>query len=193
MRNFIRHIRSFEMYREDLGNLLKENNLNSNGAEIGVAEGNFSEVIIKNFGLKTVYLIDSWKEHRYWKGIITQKQQDEIYNKVSERVSPYGDKVKIVKENSENASKLFEDNFFDFIYIDASHFYNDICNDLKLWYPKLRTGGCFSGHDYHRSADKNNINGVFDAVNEFCAINKIKVSVTKGSYRIPSSWYFIKK
>jgi cephalosporin hydroxylase len=41
---------------------------------------------------------------------------------------------------------LFKDNSIDFLFIDASHEYEDVKNDIKLWSPKVK--GIISGHDY---------------------------------------------
>ena len=50
------------------------------------------------------------------------------------------------------AVELFEDNFFDYIYIDAAHDYNNVMKDINGWMSKLKTGGVMAGHDYYISA-----------------------------------------
>lgn len=56
--------------------------------------------------------------------------------------------VKIVRNFSYEASLDFPDEYFDFIYIDAAHDYESMVEDLTAWWPKLKTGGILSGHDY---------------------------------------------
>ena len=46
------------------------------------------------------------------------------------------------------AVDLFQNESLDFIYIDARHDYKAVWDDLEAWFPKLRKGGLFSGHDY---------------------------------------------
>ncbi|MCA9806745.1 MAG: class I SAM-dependent methyltransferase [Cyanobacteria bacterium HKST-UBA06] len=53
-----------------------------------------------------------------------------------------------LKMRSAQAAKFFGDNSLDFVYIDGSHEYNDVLEDLNLWYPKVKPGGWFCGHDY---------------------------------------------
>ncbi len=49
---------------------------------------------------------------------------------------------------SEEACKHFDDEFFDLVYIDAQHDYEDVKQDIKLWLPKVKKGGVIAGHDY---------------------------------------------
>jgi hypothetical protein len=61
----------------------------------------------------------------------------------------------------EEGSKLFSDEYFDLVYIDASHWYDDVIFDIKTWLPKIKKGGYLTGHDYVLGID------TFKAVNDF--------------------------
>ena len=50
--------------------------------------------------------------------------------------------------SSKEASRLFEDNSLKFVFLDASHIYEDVCNDIKYWWPKIESGGVLGGDDY---------------------------------------------
>ena len=65
-----------------------------------------------------------------------------------------------IKMTSIEASKTFEDNSLDFVFLDASHEYEDVKEDILHWLPKIKSGGIFAGHDYAPSW------GVYNAVNE---------------------------
>lgn len=69
----------------------------------------------------------------------------------------------IIKDTSENASKQFSNNSIDYLMIDAGHTYEDVMNDLKRWYHKIKPGGIISGDDYRLIYFK----GLTDAVNEY--------------------------
>jgi predicted O-methyltransferase YrrM len=56
--------------------------------------------------------------------------------------------VNPLKMSSVTASKLYEDNSLDFVFIDANHEYHHIKEDIEAWYPKVKTGGYIGGHDY---------------------------------------------
>jgi predicted O-methyltransferase YrrM len=109
---------------------------------------------------------------------IVQKEGGNIYNRFLHNMKDGGvlDYVTALMMTSEEASKLFDDESFDFIFIDAEHLYENVKQDLNNWYPKLKKGGIFAGHDYRE--------GVQKAVDEFFENKKIQP--------IGSSWIHIK-
>src|SRR5207253_8367684 len=42
----------------------------------------------------------------------------------------------------------FADASVDFVFIDAGHDFNSVCNDIRVWLPKVKPGGVLAGHDY---------------------------------------------
>lgn len=106
------------------------------------------------------YCVDTWKgsvEHEEMDCI----KGDSLYKEFMNNIQPVSDIIKPIRKSSIEASKDFEDNFFDFIFIDAAHDYESVKQDLLAWYPKLKKGGIFAGHDYHPFW------GVYNAVNEW--------------------------
>ena len=69
----------------------------------------------------------------------------------------------IIKDTSENASKLFPNSSIDYMMIDAGHTYEDVKSDINIWYSKIKSGGIVSGDDY----GTNIFPGVTQAVNEY--------------------------
>lgn len=56
------------------------------------------------------------------------------------------------KKTSSEASMLFDNNFFDFVYIDGAHDYDNVHNDINKWLPKIKTTGYIGGHDYNQGS-----------------------------------------
>ena len=52
---------------------------------------------------------------------------------------------------------------FDMIFIDAMHTYEDVKADIARWWPRVRAGGVFVGHDY-RHNDFKGVEQAFDEV-----------------------------
>jgi hypothetical protein len=156
-------------------------------AEIGVEYGGYTDTYFDE--KHDINLIDMWetKGNDYYFSS-REGQVEEGYDKVLKK---YGSKpnVKMVKMKSSDASKLYEDEYFDWIYIDADHSYDGVKEDILNWWPKLKKGGLFSGHDFDPSRNDSNYEmyGVRKAVEEIFGDN---FNLTKEeNYK---SWYVFK-
>ncbi len=131
-------------------------------AEIGVDKGDFSKKILSITKPKVLHLIDSWDSARYSKyelKMVRIRFDEEI---ASNRV------VLHIGESTEELIK-FKDGYFDWIYIDTSHEYEQTVKELELSRLKVRDGGIISGHDYCQgNIEKRLKYGVAGAVNNFC-------------------------
>ncbi len=54
----------------------------------------------------------------------------------------------IIKDTSKNAANQFSNSSIDYIMLDAGHSFEDVTNDIKTWYNKIKPGGIISGDDY---------------------------------------------
>ena len=70
------------------------------------------------------------------------------------------------RKSSVEAAKEFGDNTLSAVFIDAGHSYEDVKADLEAWYPKVKPGGLFAGHDFD-FAHPVSREGVIPAVREF--------------------------
>lgn len=140
-------------------------------AEIGSFGGISSEVLALH--CKKLYCIDTWEDWNNDGGIFRAMENFDNMK------SMYGHIEKLHMRGDE-ASKIFPDEHFDLVYIDASHWYDDVINDIKTWLPKVKNCGYLAGHDYHEGVQ------VFDAVNHFFGQTH---SITK----YPDSTWVIKK
>ena len=60
----------------------------------------------------------------------------------------YFNNIKLVQDFSYNVIDSYPNNYFDFIYIDASHEYDDVKKDIQISLPKVKENGLIGGHDY---------------------------------------------
>lgn len=121
------------------------------------------------------YCVDTWKgseEHQDDKDVIN----DTLFNVFINNMKSVKEYYFPIKNNSKEASKLFEDNSIDFVFIDASHKYEDILNDIKCWLPKVKYGGIIAGHDYEYKSIKDAVAVYFSdiKVQENCWVHKVK-------------------
>ena len=59
-----------------------------------------------------------------------------------------GCRINILKADSQVVYKDYPDGFFDFIFIDGGHLYEQVKADIINWKPKVKKGGIMAGHDY---------------------------------------------
>lgn len=143
--------------------------------EIGVCLGINFELMIQH-NPKVAVAIDSWIND----GVISRNDvafsQEELDEQYADFKKAMADKpfVKIYREYSFDAVKNFEDNYFDFIYIDADHTYSACLRDIEDWYPKVKKGGVLLGDDYRVAELKTGVVfGVIRAVKTFTRKNNL--------------------
>ena len=150
-------------YRHDLPQLMKDMGLPLTGAELGVAEGNFSNDLL-NGGLEKLYLVDTWATLNVRGDAgFPQEWHDENLKKTLSKMAKHGEKFVILRGLTTEMAREVEDESLGLVYLDASHWYADVMNDLNAWFPKLVKGGICAGHDY-----ANRAYGVAQAVGDFC-------------------------
>jgi hypothetical protein len=115
------------------------------GAEIGVDKGEFSEKLCRA-GL-TLYAIDPWKSYADYEDSRGQKRLDFLYEHTKRVLAPYPH-GNVVRKNSMEALKDFEDESLDFVYIDGNHQLRYVTEDIVEWSKKVKRGGVICGHDY---------------------------------------------
>ncbi len=72
----------------------------------------------------------------------------------------FADSIQLVISDSVAAARLFADESFSWVHIDARHDYPSVCSDIEAWAPKVARGGWLSGDDY----DEHQWPGVVGAV-----------------------------
>lgn len=125
--------------------IVKEHNIKSM-AEIGVLIGQLAEGVVTQFDMDRYIMVEK-----------------EINPKLLEMFERNKEKpLALIAMPSVQAADLIADESLDMVYIDADHSYEAVREDILKWFPKVKMGGIFSGHDYNPCGGF----GVHQAVNE---------------------------
>ena len=138
-------------------------------AELGVDSGDFTEKILNINNPKKLELVDIWGSARY---------NDAKFDSVCKKFSKYikDNKVSITRKLSTEAAESFDDNYFDWIYIDTNHSYQTTKEELHAYKHKVKDAGFIAGHDYVMGNwNKPSKYGVMEAVAEFCVQENWKI------------------
>ncbi len=154
---------------------------NNIGIELGVAQGGFSKRMVDSKKFNRFYGVDSYSDTHdtdEYKFALKTVGIDKNYN--------------LLRMFFDDAYDLFEDNYFDFIYIDGyAHTGEDGGKTLSKWYKKLKVGGVFAGDDYHKDWPL-----VVWAVNNFVNQIDTKLFITDKTEKVAfseyPSWYVVK-
>lgn len=139
------------------------------GAEIGVGYGIHAVRILKNLSIECLYLIDPFTSYTGYS--LTEKHIKELYVSAVRKLQRHDCKVKWMREFSwDIADKIPDD--LSFVYIDANHSYDYVLKDLRLYYPKVKMGGYFGGHDIDATGVVRAVVNFFDEVGrrDFCIV-----------------------
>jgi SAM-dependent methyltransferase len=131
--------------------------------ELGVAAGRFAaEMLIRNPSMRYIG-IDRWSDHH------DEAEMSEAYA----RLSHWHDRVRLIRATFADQLPFMADESADLIYIDGyAHTGQEGGQTLRDWYPKLRPGGIFAGHDYCGQYPQ-----TIAAVDAFVAENGLKLSI----------------
>lgn len=134
-------------------------NEGSHFVEVGSWKGTSSSymaVEIANSGKKIKFdCVDTWlgsPEHQ--KGDQPEVNQGILFEVFQKNMEPVKDYYNPIRMDSIEAAKLYEDNSLDFVFIDAAHDTESVINDIKAWFPKVKSGGYICGHDYLQDSVK---------------------------------------
>jgi hypothetical protein len=211
MKNFEKKV---DKNRHQYINELLKNFPDGRGVEVGVFKGEFSKHIVENWG-GTLYMVDVWQplDEKQYNDTSNHSQNEDVYEQAMKSIEGYEDRAIMIRTSSEIAKNLFQDGSLDFVYIDANHAYEFVKDDIKFWYPKVKSGGYLCGHDFlliDWYADKNftpngkdktiyfkdipdkkmGVFGVNPAVMEFCWENNYDIEITNEFF---SSWFLKKR
>jgi cephalosporin hydroxylase len=134
----------YERSRAQFPLLLNEWNLLEVGVEVGVCQG-FHAANILDLWPGQLICVDPWAKIE---GYEEDYDHEANYREAHHRLSPYLDRVQMIRDTSLRAAALLHDESMDFVYLDANHSYEAVRDDLIAWWPKVKRGGMLAGDDY---------------------------------------------
>lgn len=153
---------------------------NPRGLEIGCDIGDTTEFLLQSNETLSLTSIDPYENYVDWNGRALNERED-VYVAMMKRMDRFSSRFGLIRLTSDEAFDKFDDEYFDFIFVDGLHTYDQLTKDCKNYYSKLKPGGIFSGHDY------NAIEGVKRAANEFAQKVGKEILFTECDV-----WYWIK-
>jgi len=143
-------------------------------AEIGSWLGDNAVDMLDNWNeISKLYLIDSFEVCPDFRDADIQVSNK---NRFVERFKD-NQRTSIILDQSVTASKQFDNESLDFVYIDANHTYDAIKQDIDVWTPKVKKGGIIGGHDYEYKPLDSDIRTVKKAVDEYFGKESVKVGI----------------
>lgn len=159
------------------------------GAEIGVYRGHTSFRLLEALpNLEKLFLIDLFDERHFFKSFAVNSMA-EAEAEARRRLECYATRCCWMKQESLQAAAELADASLDFIFLDASHYYDDVKADLNAWSCKVKPCGLIVGHDYDGRGDnmRRNPFGVKRAVDEHVAKVGAALMLRKGNV-----WAYVK-
>ncbi|VTR99125.1 class I SAM-dependent methyltransferase [Tuwongella immobilis] len=168
--------------RDEFPALLDRLGRNGLAIELGVAAGGYSEQLLRHGKMSVLFSVDRWSDHH----------NDAECEHARRVLSQFGCRSVVLRMTFEQALPIFADGVFDFIFIDGyAHTGQDGISTLDSWWPKMRSGGIFAGHDYHPRWPL-----TMEVVDQFVAKHGLKLFTTDEQPELVEhaypSWYVMK-
>lgn len=134
--------------------ILKGRAINT-AAEIGVFKGDNAFGLLHELDIELLVGVDPYIRYPEFdnnlsnkKGVVARADLELVKKQMLSRMEIFGSRFELMEGFSVEAAAQFDDETFDFIFIDGNHYYNYVYEDIFNWFPKLKKGGIISGHDY---------------------------------------------
>ena len=148
--------------------------------EIGCDVGDTAEFMLRSHPMLHLTSIDPYENYIDWNGN-NLNERESVYTKFMDRLKGYSNRFGLLRGYSDDVVGKVLDNFFDVVFIDGLHTYDQLSKDCVNYYPLLKDGGIFSGHDFTA------IEGVNRAAKEFAATVNKEIMTTECDV-----WYWYK-
>jgi len=136
------------MFRNDLLHLLPKGGV---AAEVGVYRGGFSAEILQITQPRELHLVDGWWElsGEQFSESFGRRSTREAYREAKQSVEEWRGETECTFHVGDDVEILerFPDAYFDWVYLDTSHRYDQTRRELAVLDRKVK--GVISGHDWH--------------------------------------------
>lgn len=152
------------------------------GIELGVAQGGFSQKMVQSGKFDLFFGVDVYGD-----------AHDTAEYKTALRTIGLEAPYRLLRMRFDEALDLFEDESFDFIYIDGyAHTGEHDGQILRDWFAKLKVDGLFAGDDYDPYWPRV-VRAVDDVIAQLGTQLHITGSPSDGDYNKFPSWLTIKE
>jgi len=117
--------------------------------EVGVHKGWNAKVLLEMRPSAKIVLIDdlnpTYPTLKVLENPLTPNQRDQWIFRLGVELSPVYNRIKYYFEDSLTAVKRFEDNTFDYVYLDNTRDVEQIAEQMRQWFTKVKPGGVLAG------------------------------------------------
>jgi len=116
-------------------------------------------------GYPAVYILENCPSIKEYIAIDPGPPHKNMGEKFEKEAFAQFESGKFLNTTSQQAVKMYPDEYFDFIYMDhLFHMSNETCilvADIESWIPKMKSGGILCGHDSNYKHVREALNKVF--------------------------------
>mmetsp|Transcript_140938 Transcript_140938/g.450669 ORF Transcript_140938/g.450669 Transcript_140938/m.450669 type:complete len:374 (-) Transcript_140938:63-1184(-) len=153
----------FPQTRSDFPTLLNCLGLDRQAVEVGVQAGVHAQGFLESWRGQRLRLVDKWSpgeaeedagaSQLFYVDIANihggdARRQHRAHCEARLADALREGRAEIVASDSVAAASRIADAELDFVYLDARHDFAGVVTDIRAWWPKVRVGGIFAGHDF---------------------------------------------
>jgi hypothetical protein len=197
--------------RATFGEILNARGLTGEACEIGSHRGDFSYQFLAGKWVDganghPVKILNGWLGRKLWcvepwsASVLhypgpppeSDGDREKDYEVFTNRMSEFGDRVRVLRMTSNLAANHFQNGQLDFVHVDGDHEYEQVLLDLRNYWPLVRSGGILSGHDWVCPGSPGWAPGIQRAVEKFCEVMDVPVVHLVPEHGQPWSFYLEK-
>jgi len=151
---------AYPQTRAEFPELLNCLGLEGTAAEVGVQAGVHASSFLQAWRGQRLILVDSWAslsdditDRLFYVDIANmhgsgsgQQHRTSCEIRLAEELR--AGRAEIMNLDSSAAAARVPDGSLDFVYLDARHDFVGVVADIHAWWPKVKVGGLFAGHDF---------------------------------------------